>query len=127
MPLGNGKTHYIRKRMHEASVPCATLVVNEAFDYSVAIDLLNALERLQNCTVHINITVVPPLTPENERNTQNSTVRDSLKLTLYVPITAILDIWKNTRVSVLSYISLPVNILYDNPHIFLKLIKFVSF
>ena len=48
-------------------------------------------------------------------------------LTLYVPIIAILDIWKNARVSVLSYISLPVHILYDNPNIFLKLIKFVSF
>ena len=48
-------------------------------------------------------------------------------LTLYVQIIAILDIWKTTRVSVLSYISLPVHILYDNQNIFLKLIKFVSF
>ena len=44
-----------------------------------------------------------------------------------MPIIAIYDIWKTTRVSVLSYISLPVHILYDNPNIFFKLMKFVSF
>ena len=44
-------------------------------------------------------------------------------LTLYVPIIAILDMWKTTRVSLLSYISLPVRIFYDNPYIFLKLKK----
>ena len=53
-----------------------------------------------------------------------SDIRD---LTLYVPIIAILDIWKTTCVFFVSFISLPVHILYDNPHIFFKLINIVSF
>ena len=65
--------------------------------------------------------------PRTTTRPTRPTVSSRWQHTHYVPIIAILDIWKTTRVSVLSYISLPVHILYDNPNIFLKLIKFVSF
>ena len=46
--------------MREAREPHATLVVNEGFDYTVAIDQLNAMESTQKCSIHVNFTVVPP-------------------------------------------------------------------
>ena len=48
--------------MKESTAPSTTLVVNEAFDFSTAIDQLDLLESKQKCSVHVNITVVPPYT-----------------------------------------------------------------
>ena len=72
---GNGKTYYIHKTMDAAGLPSVDLVVNEAFDYCVAIDQLNSLKSLQKCYVHVNVTAFPPLAHTETQDKNGTKVR----------------------------------------------------
>ena len=69
--------------MREAREPHATLVVNEGFDYTVAIDQLNAMESTQKCSIHVNFTVVPPKMQTGSIERFRSDVSDSATTCLF--------------------------------------------
>ena len=58
IPLGDGKTHYIKKHLHQ---PYLVIAVNESFSLLNAIVKLRSLPRNESCTIFFNFTIVPSI------------------------------------------------------------------
>ena len=60
LPLGDGKTHYIKQQLSH-SIASLTIAVNEAFTPLNAISKLRTLPHNQkNCAIFFNFTMLPP-------------------------------------------------------------------
>ena len=58
IPLGDGKTHYIKKRLHQ---PYLVIAVNESFNPLNAVVKLRSLPRNESCNIFFNFTIVPTI------------------------------------------------------------------
>ena len=58
--LGDGKTHYIKKQLHE-NRPHLVISVNESFNPLNAILKLRSLPRNKSCNVFFNFTILPTM------------------------------------------------------------------
>ncbi len=63
--VGNGKTHYIREKLEDASNHI-TIAVNEAFTCANAIEKLQHLPHdVSGCAIYFNFTMLPPVVSIN--------------------------------------------------------------
>ena len=58
IPIGDGKTHYIKTQLHEAQ-HSLVIAVNESFCPLNAILKLRSLTRDERCDIFFNFTIVP--------------------------------------------------------------------
>jgi len=58
---GDGKTHYIRKKLQQLNKPGLVIAVNESFTPLNAILKLRKLPHDSTCAIFFNFTIVPSL------------------------------------------------------------------